>query len=90
MARATFGNKNGAQYSYSSLYLSIFLSFQGKLVSVYSSSEPRALGELIKWLPSLFIIRCLSTFSEDISETTGPVSNKFHMQPPDKGGKESI
>ena len=32
---------------------------------------------------------CLSIFSKDFSsETTGPISIKFHMQPLDRGGKE--
>ena len=31
----------------------------------------------------------VSTFPEDFSsETTGPTSFKFHMQPPGKGGKK--
>ena len=31
----------------------------------------------------------LSTFSKDFSsENTGPISNKFHMQPLGKGGKK--
>ena len=32
---------------------------------------------------------CLSTFSKDFSsETTGPISIKFHMQRLDRGGKK--
>ena len=32
---------------------------------------------------------CLSTFSKGFfSETTGPISSKFHMQPSSKGGKK--
>ena len=32
---------------------------------------------------------CLSTFSKDFSsETTRPISIKFHMQPLDRGGKK--
>ena len=34
---------------------------------------------------------CLSTFSKDFSsETTGPISIKFHMQSLERGGKESL
>ena len=34
-------------------------------------------------------VRRPSTFSKDFSsETTRPISIKFHMQPPDRGGKK--
>ena len=35
------------------------------------------------------VVRRPSTFSKDFSsETTGPISIKFHMQPLDRGGKK--
>ena len=35
------------------------------------------------------VVCLLSTFSEHcFSETTGPISIKFHMQPPGKGGEK--
>ena len=34
-------------------------------------------------------VNCLSTFSKGyFSETTGPISFRFHMQPSSKGGKK--
>ena len=34
-------------------------------------------------------VGCLSTFSEGVSsETTAPIGNKFHMQPPSKWEKK--
>ena len=34
------------------------------------------------------LVSCLSTFSNDFSETTELISINFHMQPPRKGGKK--
>ena len=55
-------------------------------LGLFSSLDPRAVGELIGWS---IVCRPSSTFSKDFfSETTGPVSFKFHVQPPGKGGKK--
>ena len=45
-------------------------------IPVFSSPELKALGELI-----VYVVRRLSTISNDFSETTGPIVTKFHMQP---------
>ena len=63
-----------------------------KLLSIFSSPEPKAPGELIGWegfvvRPS---VRRPSTISNDFSsETTGPIATKFHIQPPGPLGKKS-
>ena len=57
---------------------------------VFSSPEPKAPGELIGWegsvvrRPSVHPSVCRpSTISNDFSsETTRPIANKFHIQPP--------
>ena len=56
---------------------------------VFSSPEPKALGELIVLTvihrqSKVTLIECLSTFSNNFSsETAGPISIRFHMQHPD-------
>ena len=65
--------------------------------SFFSSPEPKAPGELIGWegfvvrlsvRPS--VVRPPSTISNDfISETTGPIATKFHIQPPRPSGKKN-
>ena len=59
----------------------------------FSSPEPKAPGELIGW--EGFVVRRPSvvrpsTISNDFSsETTGPITTKFHIQPPGPLGKKS-
>ena len=44
---------------------------------------------VVSGVPRPASIRRPSTFSKDLSsETTGPISTKFHMQPLDRGGKK--
>ena len=49
-----------------------------KLITLFSSPEPKAPGELIVQAGSV-IRRRPSTISNDFSETTGPIVNKFYM-----------
>ena len=62
--------------------------------SFFSSSEPKAPGELIVQAgsivrPSSFRRPC--TISNDFSsESTGPIATKFHIQPPGPLGKKRI
>ena len=51
---------------------------------VFSSPEPWASGEH-RMVASVV---CHHTSSKDSSETTGPISIKFHMQLPGNGGKK--
>ena len=49
-------------------------------LSLFSSPEPKAPGELIGWEGSVVRRRRPSTISNDFSsETTGPIVTKFHM-----------
>ena len=63
------------------------------LVKVFfSSPEPKAPGELIGWEGSVVRPSSIrpSTISNDFSsETTGPISTKFHIQPPGPLGKKN-
>ena len=62
-----------------------------QLLNIFSSPEPKALGELIGWegsvvRPSVVHPQFQTTSS---SETTGPIATKFHIQPPGPLGKKS-
>ena len=51
-----------------------------KFCIFFSSTEPKAPGELIGWEGSVVRRRRPSTISNDFSsETTGPMVTKFHM-----------
>ena len=56
-------------------------------INIFSSPEPKAPGELIKYSGS--VVRP-STISNDFSsETTGLIATKFHIQPPEPLVKRS-
>ena len=67
------------------------LKILGHPITIISSPEPKAPGELTGWEGS--VVRpsvCPSTISNDFSsETTGPIATKFHIQPPGLLGKKS-
>ena len=59
---------------------------------IFSSPEPKAPGELIGWEGSVVRRPSVrpSTISNNFSsETTGPISSKFHIQLPGPLGKKS-
>ena len=59
---------------------------------MFSSLDPKALGELIVLAGSLshalYIVHSF-TISNDFFETTGPVVTKFHLQSPELLGMQS-
>ena len=58
---------------------------------MHSNSTPKIIYRLRSFgdLGQRLLVSCLSTFSKDISsETTGPISFKFPMQPSGIGGKK--
>ena len=61
------------------------------LLSVFSSPEPKAHGELIVYQSSRRLCVCVFTFSNmNFSETSGPIATKFYLKHHWVGDKDAL
>ena len=51
-------------------------------MNMHSNSTPKKFYRSRSLSDQTPLVSCLSTFSKDFSETAGPISIKFHKQPP--------
>ena len=72
------------------------MAYQSLYLSIFSSPEPKAHGELIVYQSSqrAFVCAsvrpCVHTLNINISETSGPIGTKFYLKHHCGGGKTAL